>query len=210
MKIAAFLNESLIDFPGKIASVIFTQGCNFRCGYCHNPQLVIPCLFNSYQLIDEQTVLNQLADRKNWIEGVVITGGEPTLQPDLPNFIRKIKNLNYVVKLDTNGSNPSMIEQLAKAKLVDYISLNIKTTFHNQTYSDIIGIDASSVIEKIKLTLQVIVQYHLVAEIRTVKLPMHHTAEMLNEIAEYAVGLKYTITEYRDSQTIQKYLQRCN
>lgn len=207
MKIAAFLKESLIDYPGKLASVIFTQGCNFRCWYCHNPQLVLPDLFDLYHLIDEQIVLNQLANRKNWIEGIVITGGEPTLQPDLPDFIRKIKKMNFEVKLDTNGSNPSMIEQLLKDKLIDYIAVDVKTTLNAQRYSSIIGTEASAVIERIFRSIQLILQYNLTAEIRTVKLPDHHTPEMLREIAKYAGHLKYKVTDFRDSETIQNYLQ---
>jgi pyruvate formate lyase activating enzyme len=136
MKIGALQKVSLIDYPGKVCSVIFTQGCNFRCGYCHNPQLVLPVLFSSS--ISEEIIFNHLVKRKNKIEAVVISGGEPTIQNDLPDFIQKIKALKFFVKLDTNGSNPQMLKILFDEKLVDYIAMDVKTTFDK--YDEVCGV----------------------------------------------------------------------
>ncbi|HIE35846.1 MAG TPA: anaerobic ribonucleoside-triphosphate reductase activating protein [Candidatus Omnitrophica bacterium] len=124
MKIGGFQKISLINYPGKISSCIFTQGCPFRCPFCHNPELVWPYLFAPP--LDEEFIFNFLEKRKHQIEGVVITGGEPTIHKDLINFIEKIKNKGYFVKLDTNGTNPSMVKKLVNLRLVDYIAMDVK------------------------------------------------------------------------------------
>ena len=124
MKIAGFQRFSMIDFPNKIAAVIFTQGCNFRCGFCHNPETVLPAKYS--ELIQENVVLDFLDFRKNQLEGVVITGGEPTLQDDLPLFLQQIKNMGYNIKLDTNGTNPDIIGELIDENLIDHIAMDIK------------------------------------------------------------------------------------
>ncbi len=116
MKIGGFQKFSLIDYPGKIAAVIFTQGCNFRCPYCHNPELVLPELFEKE--IPFKEIMEFLKFRKEKLDGVVVTGGEPTLQADLSEVIRDIKNLGYSIKLDTNGTNPEVIKELIDEKLL--------------------------------------------------------------------------------------------
>jgi len=150
MIIGGLQKFSLLDYPGKIAAIIFTQGCNFRCHFCYNPMLVWPegkagrlknissinpvksaLLFNGvnqkdHTLIKEDGLFDFLKKRKNKLEGVVISGGEPTLHKDLPQFIKKIKNLGYLVKLDTNGTKPEVLGKLVKEKLVDYIAMDIK------------------------------------------------------------------------------------
>ena len=121
MNIGGIEKFSLIDYPGKISAIVFTQGCNFRCGYCHNPELVFPSLFRSS--ISEENVFSFLKKRIGKIQALVITGGEPTIQEDLIDFIKKVKQLGFLVKLDTNGSNPKVIKEIIKAKLVDYIAM---------------------------------------------------------------------------------------
>ena len=122
MKIAGIQKLSLVDFDGHISSTIFTSGCNFACAFCHNSSL-IP---NSNDLLKIDDVLNFLNKRKNMLDSVCITGGEPTLHKDLPEFISKIKEMGYLVKLDTNGTNPEMIQYLVENKLIDYIAMDIK------------------------------------------------------------------------------------
>ncbi len=124
MKIGGLQKFSLIDYPGKISAVIFVQGCNFRCPYCYNRDLVLPEYFSPE--IPEADLLEFLEGRKGKIQGVVITGGEPTIFPDLPEFLRKIKTLGFQIKLDTNGSNPEMLELLIKENLIDYLAMDIK------------------------------------------------------------------------------------
>ncbi len=124
MLIGALQKFSLIDFPGKICATVFTQMCNFRCPYCHNPELVNPDLF--VEPILEEDIFSFLESRRGKLDGVTITGGEPTLHPDLPEFIRKIKAMNFLVKLDTNGTNPNMLEYLFKENLVDFVAMDLK------------------------------------------------------------------------------------
>ncbi|MCK4809960.1 MAG: anaerobic ribonucleoside-triphosphate reductase activating protein [Candidatus Omnitrophica bacterium] len=124
MKIGGFQKFSLIDYPGKIAAVIFTQGCNFRCFYCHNPELIFPERFGG--LYDTSEVLSFLEKRRDRLEGIVISGGEPTLQGDLIDFTGKIKKMGYSVKLDTNGTNPGVVKEMISRGLLDYIAMDIK------------------------------------------------------------------------------------
>ena len=131
MDIGGFQKNSLIDFPETIACIIFTQGCNFICPYCHNPDLVAGPQKRVGNLYDENKIFKFLKKRKGFIEGVVITGGEPTLQNDLLLFCQKIKNLGYKLKIDSNGTRPQVLTTLLKNKLVDFISMDIKTSLEN-------------------------------------------------------------------------------
>ncbi len=124
MKIGGFQRFSLLDFPGQLAAIIFTQGCNFRCPYCHNPGLVDPKRYGT--LIPEAEVLSFLASRQGKLNAVTITGGEPTLQKNLIPFVHKLRDMGYQVKLDTNGSNPRVIENLVQQELVDYWAMDVK------------------------------------------------------------------------------------
>ncbi|MCP4670645.1 MAG: anaerobic ribonucleoside-triphosphate reductase activating protein [Desulfobacula sp.] len=131
MYIGGFQKNSLIDFPGTMACVVFTQGCNFTCPYCHNPDLVPGHLKHNYDFYDEKKIFNFLEARKGFLEGVVITGGEPTLQKDLIKFCKKIKNIGYKIKIDSNGTRPQILAVLFNNKLVDFISMDIKTSLGN-------------------------------------------------------------------------------
>ncbi len=124
MKIGGLQKFSLIDYPGKIAAIVFTQGCNFRCPYCYNPELVEPARF--VEPLEENDIFSFLEMRRGKLDGVVITGGEPTLQPDLLDFICRVRELGYCVKLDTNGSNPEVLESLIARGVLDYIAMDIK------------------------------------------------------------------------------------
>lgn len=124
MKIGGLQKISLLDYPGRISAIVFTQGCNFRCPYCHNPELVDPVRYGP--LLPEEEVLSFLERRRGKLEAVTVTGGEPTLQTDLEKFLRQIKKMEYLVKVDTNGSNPAMLEKLIRRRWVDYLALDIK------------------------------------------------------------------------------------
>lgn len=124
MKIGGLHKFSMLDYPGQLAAIIFTQGCNFRCPYCHNPQLVDPRRFN--KPLRNSRIVDFLARRKGRLGAVVISGGEPCYQPDLQDFIRKAKGLGYLVKLDTNGSLPGVISSLTQSGLVDYWAMDLK------------------------------------------------------------------------------------
>jgi pyruvate formate lyase activating enzyme len=123
MIIKGLQRQTVLDYPGKLACTIFTFGCNFRCGYCHNPELIFD---DGRPDMPEIDILKFLEERKGFLDGVCITGGEPTLNTDLPEFISKVKSLGYLVKLDTNGSNPNMLKEIIDRKLVDYIAMDVK------------------------------------------------------------------------------------
>ncbi len=149
MNIGGFQRFSLIDYPGKICAIVFTQGCNFRCPYCHNPELVNPKLFEAP--IPEKEVLSFLANRRGKLDAVEITGGEPTLQPDLIDFIREIKDIGYLVKLDTNGSKPEILSKAIEDGIVDYLAMDVKAPlerYHEITNS---GVDPANIKESIEL-----------------------------------------------------------
>jgi pyruvate formate lyase activating enzyme len=124
MKIGGLQKVSLIDYPGRIAAVLFTQGCNFRCPYCHNPELVDPARYGEVLSVEE--VLAYLEKRRGKLDAVTFSGGEPTLQPDLLSFIRHIREYDYLIKVDTNGSRPDVLKALIDGGLVDYLAMDIK------------------------------------------------------------------------------------
>jgi pyruvate formate lyase activating enzyme len=207
MQIGGFVKQSFIDYPGKISAVVFTQGCNFRCGYCHNPQLVLPELFSNIQPISSEEILNYLKERKNWLDGVVITGGEPTIHNDLPEFLKDIKDLDYKIKLDTNGSNPYMLEQIIKKNLADYIAMDIKIPLIEGLYSKIIGIpDVEEITKNILASVIVLNKTTIDVEFRTTYIPGIHNEEIIEQIKKY-VGCdkRYKINEFREGDTVNSY-----
>ena len=129
MNLAGFLPLSLCDYPGRVAAVVFTQGCNFRCPWCHNGHL-LPMAGDPSTRVSEEAVVSILRERRNKLGGVVVSGGEPTLQLALPRFLRRIKALGLDIKLDTNGSNPDVLRQLLKDRLLDYIAMDVKAPWH--------------------------------------------------------------------------------
>lgn len=160
MLIGGLQKSSLIDYRGKIAAIVFLQGCNFSCPYCHNPELVIPMLSHP---IDEKTVFDFLKTRVNKLDGVVVTGGEATIHKTLPDFIKKIKNLGFCVKLDTNGTNPGMLQKLIEEGLLDYIAMDVKTNFED--YRRVVRRDVN--IQEIKKSAQIILNSNVDYEFRT-------------------------------------------
>ncbi|MBQ4078615.1 anaerobic ribonucleoside-triphosphate reductase activating protein [bacterium] len=155
--IGGIQRTSLLDFPDKISAIVFTQGCNFNCGYCHNPDLL-----NSKKDIYSTDVFFEFLDkRKGKLDGVVITGGEATLQPDLIPFIKEVKSRGFLVKLDTNGYRPEVIEQALP--LIDYIAMDIKAPL--KKYSEITKVDINT--EKIKQSIQLIMTSNVSYEFRT-------------------------------------------
>lgn len=161
MRIGGFQKISLIDYPGKVAAVVFTQGCNFRCSFCHNLELVLPSCFGP--VIDEEEVISFLTTRTGKLQGIVITGGEPTLQPDLPDFIAKIKAMGYAVKLDTNGSRPQVLQYLVDYSLVDYIAMDIKAPIDR--YQEVAGVSVNP--ENIKESIKIVLASGLEHQFRT-------------------------------------------
>jgi pyruvate formate lyase activating enzyme len=210
MLIGGIQTLTLLDFPGKVATTIFTVGCNFRCGYCHNPELVLPELIkkNRTDLIPEEKFFNFLKSRENFLDGVAITGGEPTLQPDLVEFIAKIKARGLLVKLDTNGTNPEMLKELispaerGKSPLVDYYAMDIK--YPLKKYSKIVGIgrDLSALLKK---SIDLIRNSGADYEFRTTVIAEYHTPEIIEKIARIVSGCRrYTLQNFRPDYTLDK------
>lgn len=182
---------SLIDFPGKIAAVAFTQGCNFRCQFCHNESLVIPEKFQSP--MDEEEFFNFLVSRRGKLDAVVVSGGEPTLHVDIVEFFEKIKNLGFLTKLDTNGTRPDVLKNLCEKNLLDYVAMDVKHRFDK--YDDISGVavDISAIAASIDLIKNSGVDY----EFRTTVVPHFHRADDIEAIASQLSGAKrFVIQEF--------------
>lgn len=187
MKIGGFQKFSLIDYPGYICSIIFTQGCNFRCPFCHNPSLVLPELFG--EPIDISTIFDFIKARSGKINAVSITGGEPTIHNDLLTFIKELKSLQLKIKLDTNGSNPNMIENLLQEDLIDYIAMDIKAPL--RLYNKLCG----SIVNKddICSSINIIKNSRIDYEFRTTLAPELFPKSIQMEIDSWmlSIGVKY-------------------
>lgn len=197
MNISGFTKLTLIDYPKKVACIVFTQGCNYNCGFCHNSGL-IKCQKNN--LIDEEEIFAYLEKRKNLIEGVVISGGEPTIQKDLISFIKKIKKMGFLVKLDTNGSNPEIVKQILDENLVDYIAMDIKNIFDE--YNPIVNIKMVN-IDKIKESICLIKNSNIDHEFRTTIMKNYHDVDKITKICEYlGKEQKYFLQNFEDSGAV--------
>ncbi len=200
MRIGGFTKQSLIDWEEKVAAVVFTKGCNFRCGFCHNPELVYPELIKKTEDIPEQTIFDYLSTRKNWLDGVVITGGEPTLQSDLKDFIERIKKMGFAVKLDTNGSSPIVLNELLKANLLDYVAMDIKTVFEIEAYQNICDIKDQQLLIKVKESVEILKESNIDYQLRTTVVPKYHTQEMICKLQKQFSYCNYKLQEYRKTK----------
>ena len=194
MKICGLNKTTLLDYPGCVAATVFVGGCNFRCPFCHNGELVL--CSNELPKYSEEEVFSFLEKRKNVLEGVCVTGGEPTLYNELPNFIEKIKALGYKVKLDTNGSNPKILKELVKENLVDYVAMDIKAPVYN--YDKVCG--ALVDIEKIKESVEFLKEKSVPYEFRTTVVKELHSKEDIIEIGKWLVGAEnYYLQNYQET-----------
>lgn len=196
MLISGLEKMSLVDYDGFVSATIFTGGCNFRCGFCHNSPLVLG--YKSLPIIDENQVLDYLKKRKGLLDGVCISGGEPTLQKDLPAFIEKIKALGYSVKLDTNGTSPDLVKSLWENGLVDYFATDIKSD--KIGYSNIIGIDGYD-LSKVEKTVDYFLNNGVNYELRTTLIKEYHDNQVMKNIGEWIKGAnKYFLQKYIDNE----------
>lgn len=198
MLILGLQKTTLLDYPGHIASTIFTGGCNFRCPYCHNGDLVLnPAACES---ISEETIFEHLNKRRGTLEGVCITGGEPTLQPDLIDFISKIKSMGLLVKLDTNGTNPKVIEELLQRNLIDYIAMDIKHCPNK--YNEVACMPSFS-LDSIRQSVSIIMNSHIDYEFRSTVTSELHSDEDIMEIGAWLKGARaYYLQAYRESDNV--------
>lgn len=201
MLIGGLQKLTLIDYPGKVACTVFLTGCNFRCPWCYNPELVLAEAVKKHPKISEKYFFDFLKKRKGLLEGVVICGGEPTINEELPDFIKKIKKLGYLVKLDTNGSDPKMIRTLVDKKLVDYIAMDIKTGLKTPKYSKAAGLKTD--LNKIKESVKIIRNSGIDYEFRTTLVPKLHQLKDIAEIARYLKGTKiYFLQQFKPEKTV--------
>jgi|LSQX01.3.fsa_nt_gb pyruvate formate lyase activating enzyme len=191
MKIAGWQKVSMVDYPGKIATVLFTPGCNFNCYYCHNRELIHPT--DSLIGMDEEEVLSYIYKRKGMIDALVLSGGEPTLQKGMAEFIEKAKSTGILIKLDTNGSRPDVIKDLLDRRLLDFVAMDIKAPFHK--LMQIIGISADQ--SKINESIRIIMDQAPDYEFRTTVSP-DLTKQDLLDMASLIKGAKsYALQQYK-------------
>ncbi len=196
MEIKGFIDVSLSDWDGKVSSVIFLPGCNFRCPYCYNTKLVLqPEAMPTTTLMQ---IEDYLEGNRKWIDGVVITGGEPTIHNDLSNLCDKLKKMHFHVKVDTNGTNPATIRKLVGGQLVDYVALDVKAPLNEQEYSRATGTKALSFIEQVKDTVQFLLKDNVDYEFRTTLVPTLHQTESIDRICQTIKGCKkYVLQNFK-------------
>lgn len=183
---------TLLDYPDHLAAIIFTQGCNFRCHFCYNPMLVLPREGmdvknkeeKGFSTLSTEDLFLFLKERFGRLEGVVITGGEPTLHSDLPSFIKQIKDIGYLVKLDTNGTNPEMVKELIKEKLIDYIAMDLKAPLDKYEETVSVKVDC----DNIKNSVKIIMESGLPYEFRTTVVPGLLVKEDFHKMGELIKG----------------------
>jgi pyruvate formate lyase activating enzyme len=196
MLIGGLHKLSLIDYPGKLSAVIFTRGCNFRCPYCHNPELIES---NGGDIIEEDKILSFLDERKGKLDGVVVTGGEPTLQSEIVEFLERIKRLGFFVKLDTNGSYPERIKELIDRKLLDYIAMDIKAPLYKYSRTTLTSIDTERIVESIHLIMNSGIDY----EFRTTVVRSLLSRDDFPKIGEMIKSAKlFVLQEFRPTKTL--------
>lgn len=204
MKFGGWQRCSLIDFPGKVSAVLFTQGCPFRCPFCHNPGLVIPSQFSPSTLSEEE-VLSFLEKRRGKLDGVVISGGEPTIHQELPAFIRTVRSMGFEIKLDSNGSRPEVLEQLIHEHLVDYFALDRKASLAH--YSVITGVPTNT--QHIEQSSHLVMNSSIPYEFRTTVIKEFHPPEEVERIAQELSGAKRLILQqFRPAVTLDPKLQQ--
>ena len=197
MLIGGLKKSSLIDYPGKICAIVFTQGCNFRCPYCHNPELVKPELFE--KSIPEEEIFSFLETRRGKLDAVEITGGEPTLQKDLLLFIKKIKDKGFLVKLDSNGTNPEIVKKAIGDNLVDYLAMDVKAPL--EKYSEIVGVEVDT--RKIKESIDLIMNSGINYELRTTLVKSLLSKEDIIKIGKLIKGAKnYFLQKFVPTKTL--------
>jgi len=231
VKIGGLQKSTLLDYPGRIAATVFLIGCNFRCPFCYSKELVLPEKIKKQPRISEKYFFDFLKERKGLLEGIVICGGEPTIYQELPEFVKKIKNLGYLVKLDTNGSNPEMLKKLIDEKLIDYVAMDIKQSQSSpkhpggpgatgqaklpegfrlggsygagktQKYDVATGVKVD--LNKIKKSIDILKEGKVDYEFRTTVVKTIHTKEDIIEIAKWLTpAKKYYLQNFRAEKTI--------
>jgi len=207
MEFKGFIKTSVIEYPGKIVSLVFVGGCNFRCPFCQNPDLVLNP--RSLPSTGEKEVIDHLLSKRKWLDGLVITGGEPMLEKDLPNFLSKIKKEGFLVEIETNGTNPGMLRDLVKRSLIDYLALDIKAPFEWEKYRKVAGIVDKKLLGKVKESVKILSRSNIDYELRTTVVPGLVDQEDVISIARGLEGVKkYVLQQFVPKITLDKQYEK--
>jgi len=205
MIIGGLQKLTLIDYPGKLACTVFLAGCNFRCPWCYSAELVLPEKIKRQPKISEKDFFSFLEERKGLIDGVVLCGGEPTINKDLEKFARKIKNMGFLVKLDTNGSNPAVLKNLIDKKLIDYAAMDIKGPLGLDFQFSVVNFQ-----KDIEKSVKLLKNSKIDFEFRTTAVPGIHKKEDFLKIAKWIGGknVKYYLQNFRPEKTINSKFEK--
>ena len=201
MQICGLQKVTLIDFPGKVACTVFLGGCNFRCPWCYSKELVLPQNIALQPKISEKQFFDFLKTRQELLAGVVVCGGEPTIHKELPQFIKKIKKMNFLVKLDTNGSNPRALQRLLKDRLLDYVAMDVKAPQAKYREAAGVTIDGADIAKSIEILKASKIDF----EFRTTVVPTIHTKEDIIRIAKWlSPAKKYYLQNFLPIKTVSQ------
>ena len=202
MKISGLQKMTLLDYPGKIACTVFLGGCNFRCPYCHNSEILDG---NAPELMSEKELLAFLSSRKGLLDAVCISGGEPTLQPELPDLLAQIKAMGFLTKLDTNGSRPEVLKELVSRQLLDYVAMDIKNS--PDRYAQTIGVPWKQ--EKIEESIRFLTEEHVDYEFRTTVIAQLHDFQSMKKMGSWVSMLaenkkvkRWFVQPFADRETV--------
>ncbi|MDO5044805.1 MAG: anaerobic ribonucleoside-triphosphate reductase activating protein [Coriobacteriia bacterium] len=197
MRIGGLQKLSLLDYPEKLACVVFSQGCNLRCPFCHNASLVLPQ--NDANYISEEAFFDFLKSRQGLLDGVCVSGGEPTIHKDLKDFLTRIRALNFTIKLDTNGTNPQVLQELLDEGLVDYVAMDIKNG--PSAYAQTCG--GFDVVKEVEQSIRMLMESSLDYEFRTTVCAPFHTQDSMRELGLWIKGAKrYYLQAFQDSGSL--------
>lgn len=206
MKTGGLVKQSLSDWEGKMTAVVFTRGCNLRCRYCHNPSLVLPELYYRASDIGETEILTFLKSRKEWLDGVVISGGEPTIQSGLLCFIKRINDLGIPVKLDTNGTRPRLLHQLITEKRVDTVAMDIKSDLSLYAYRKIDPTIRRSQLNRIRESVRILRSSEINRQFRMTVIPGVQTNEEIAAVKKLFTGENFRLQTFRPGDLVKNYV----
>ena len=203
--VGGFLKQSMNDFPGRISAVVFSKGCNFRCVYCHNPELVVPQCPVSPKDVPHELIFEWLRRNRSLLDAVVVTGGEPTLHRSLPDFLERVRALGFEVKLDTNGTNPPMLEMLLNEGLVDYIAMDIKALPDREAYGRVCGVTITEdMLAGILRSLRLLHESGVACEVRTTLLRPFHEEGDIATLAGM-IGVPFFLQQFNPEKTLEPF-----
>lgn len=208
MRLAGFLKQSLVDYPGKIAAVLFTRGCNLRCPYCHNGHLLVTPGRTDNKDLEFASLLDFLQERAGFLDGVVITGGEPSLNPGLAETCRAIKDLGLLVKLDTNGTRYEVLKALIEQQLLDYVAMDLKAPLEYKDYLEVCGRLSREEFLNIRNSVHLLREAPLEAEFRTTVVPLYHN---INDLVKMAFAVQgaglFTLQQFNPRNALEPELR---